>query len=175
MKIKEAQNRIFWRFGGNGNKNPFPINETDIEAFNTISDYIEEKEKNQINDYELFAKLYIVLLKQQLQHYKTTVFDGIPRNGIQRVLDKPLYQLVDEFKDFLNQSEMYTLFREAGDDLKHPIYVSNDEKEKTIGNVQELLKSPKNALKMNLSVWDFETVKDNIESEINNAINTFKK
>ena len=85
----------------------FAPNQEDIDAMNEIIEYVDRKEKQQLVDNQLFGKLYIYLYMEFIKYYKTTVFDPIPQVELNEILDKPIKAIVSDFKDALNESELY--------------------------------------------------------------------
>lgn len=173
MDIRKAINRIYWRFGGNGNTKPFPVNQGDVDAFNSINEYFEATQSKQYESNELFAKLYIYLFTQNLEHYKTTVYDNEIRKKIGSILDKPLFQLIEELQESLNQSELYTLFKDAGTTQKHPALkteeeINQDNDALSTVSIDKVVDCIEN------KVWTYETVRDVMTAEVNNMINLHK-
>lgn len=169
LTIKKALERFTWRF-----KNTWKPNEEDIKAYNTIATFVKDKHKQQIQDYHLFAKLYVMVYYQFLEKYKTTVFDDIPRKELLKMLDKPLEDFIHRFTDRLNESELYELLDKTKVNDKHPALKTENEKNKEVDNLQEALKDKNNFDKFTGNVWDYETVKENIELQINQVINFIK-
>lgn len=100
MTIEKAVSRIGWRFG---TLKPFTPNQGDIEAYNFIVDFVEQKQKQQINDNQLFGKLYIYLLDKFCDYYKCDLDDIIPQKELNKLLDSNLRSLVRDLTDKLNQ------------------------------------------------------------------------
>jgi len=171
MNTRQAINRIGWRFGGNENKYPFPVNEQDIEAFNQISDEFEAKQKQQFSNNEAFAKLYILVYAKMIEHYKTSVFDHEPRKAVIKLLERPLPEIIEDVRRRLNDSERYSLIESIQGKIKHPVTVSDNERQKNTEKIKEALKSDENVNILINDVWDFETVSDCLISEVNHAIN----
>lgn len=163
MDIRQALNRIGWRFGGNGNKNPFPVNEKDLQAYNTIVKVVKEHQEQQFKQNELFAKLYIFVYMRFISKMETTVMDNEPRKALFKILERPIDRWVEDFRNEMNDSERYSSLKSAGVELDHPILGKelNDTQKK------ELSKTLK-------EVWDFETTRRCLEIEINNALNLNK-
>jgi uncharacterized membrane protein YgaE (UPF0421/DUF939 family) len=172
--IKKAIDRIFWRFGGNGNKKPFPVNDKDIEAYNHIEKYFQETQKQQYEANELFAKMYIYTAMKIMENDKSTVYDKNHQKKIGNLLKYPLSQLIENLAQSLNDSEMYSLLEDAGHDFKHPALRKEGEPPECMEKLQTLLKEPKNANKLYGKAWTYEKVKDPIMDEINNLINLYK-
>ena len=169
MTIRNAIDHFTYKF-----KNVWKPTSPDIDALNTIIKFVQDKHKRQINDYQLFAKLYVMVYAQYLERYKTTIFDDIPRKELHKLLDTPLEAFIQRFTDRLNESERYSLF----DDLKitdeHPATKSQELKDKETDVLEHAIKNKDNLDRYNAAVWDYDTVKENIELQINNVINAFK-
>ena len=171
MTTKQAINRIGWRFGGNGNKKPFPVNAEDIEAFNQFSEYYEQTQKQQFEANELFAKLYIFTSMRVMEKEGSTVFDNSARRRIGNILKKPLSQIIQELQQSLNDGEQYGLLETAGHDFKHPALRKGVENTNVLRSLNELLKTAENVSALTGDVWDYETVEQNMMAEINQQIN----
>ena len=103
MTVNKAMQRYSWRLSQG---KPYQPNELDIEAYNVIATYIEEKQKKTIVDNQLFGKLYIYLFGEFVNYYNTTVNNKIPQKELHKILDKDLRTIVDEVKDRLNAKEL---------------------------------------------------------------------
>jgi hypothetical protein len=175
MTTKQALNRIFWRFGGNDNSNPFPINEKDIEAFNALYDEHIERQKKQFHSYSLFAKLYTYQYMKILENDRSTVKDNFARKKIYNLLKKPLPQIIEDFQKSLNDSEQYGLLETINEgEVKHPATQTEAEKATNFEKLEKLLKDPENQCKFDGEVWDYKTVQELVEAEVNQAINKFQ-
>lgn len=168
MDIRKAINRIGWRFGDNENPKPFPVKKEDIEAYNEIVRFIKIQQSQQFEANQLFGKLYIFVYMRFLSKHQATVLDDRPRKELHSILHKPISQWIEEFKQQLNDNEMYSLLECVGVDLKHPVLVSDEER------TQNTSKAKKVAEKLLNEVWDTETVTECLTVEINNAINKYR-
>ena len=170
MTIKKAIEHLVWKY-----QNKWNPTQADADALNTIMKFVEDHHKKQIQDYQLFAKLYIMVYAQQLEHYKTTVFDDIPKRVMKGYLDKPVTYFIELFTKRLNESERYSLFEEIGIELgTHPAIKSEIDKENETNILQNALKDKDNLDRFKGEIWDYETVKDCIEMDINNVINELR-
>lgn len=175
MTTTQALNRIYWRFGGNNNSNPFPVNEKDIEAYNTLHDDYIERRKKQFHSYSLFAKLYIYLYMKILENDQTTVLEPFARRKIYNLLRKPLTQIIEDFQKSLNDSERYNLLENINNgEIKPPETLTMAEKAANLHKLEKLVMDPENRKKLLGEVWDEETVDSLVEAEVNQAINEFK-
>ncbi|WP_428743210.1 hypothetical protein [Tenacibaculum sp.] len=166
MTIKRAVDHFIFKFN-----NVWKPTETDVKALQTIMDFVEEKHKKQLQDYHLFAKLYIMVYAQYLERYNATVFDDIPKKELHVLLDKPMEYFIKRFTQRLNESELYSLFEELEIELKHPITKSKEQKEKETDSLKNALVEKSNMERFKGEVWEYETVKENLELQINNVIN----
>ncbi|MEL6305771.1 MAG: hypothetical protein AAFQ20_13405 [Bacteroidota bacterium] len=124
MKKKEAIQRLGWRFG---NHKTFNVNQKDLDAWNTIIDYVNAQDETVINNNYLFAKLYMHEYRQQLERYGTDIYnDSIPQKEIHRFLERPMEFHYQRLTDYVNtsiankvteESQSLEKFREAWNGL----------------------------------------------------------
>ncbi len=175
MDINKAVQRLGWRFD-QASKRPnhsFTINQNDLDALKSIDAFVVKNQKVQLQNQELFAKLYINNLTELMEHYNTSIFDPIPRRRIHGILRQSLQELTEKLKDTLNDSEKYELMKEIGVDLKHPLLRSKEETGKDLDKLQGALNDSENRKRLLGEVWDYEAVKDCVEMEVNTAINSY--
>jgi hypothetical protein len=101
--MKFSIEKAVQRFGWNINQGRLKANENDIEAYNTIVDYVKEKQSSQIINQELFAKLYIHVYGQFLIHYNSDVFNQEPKKELNKILFRSLDDCISEFYTLINQ------------------------------------------------------------------------
>lgn len=155
MTITKAVERIQWRM-----KNGWKPNANDIEAINGIIDFVNQKHQRQINDYQLFAKLYIFVYSEFLSNYKTTVFDNVAQVELHRLLEKPIEHHIEDFRKTLNDSGLYQRMESNGFKMKHPALKTQEERD------VEVLPDLKDE-------WEIDEVRDNLTTQINLAINQY--
>lgn len=174
--VRKAIQRLGWRFSEALKKpdNSFRINSQDIQALQDIDAYIEEKQKQQFKDQELFAKLYIYLMMKVNEADKTSVYDKNARRKIGNLLKKPMQQIIEDFRQSMNDSELYELMEEIGVKMKHPLSKSEEERANDINNISDAIKSPENMDRLTGEVWDYQTVADCLEADVNQAIESFE-
>ena len=166
--IKKAVNRITWRM-----QNGWKFNQIDLEAVNYIISFINRQQKKQFNDYKLFAKLYIYVYGQFLNHYEATVFDKIPEKELHKIFDTSIENIIEDFKNNLNDSERYDIHKELGLSQSHPLLTTEAER-RSDSKILEKVSQDKDLTESFFGeVWDYETVKDNLTIQINNAINNY--
>lgn len=175
MDINKAVQRLGWRFDQASKRqdHSFIINQNDLDALKTIDAFVVKNQKGQLKNHELFAKLYINNLSDLMEYYNTNIFDPIPRKRIHEILRQSLPELIEKLKETLNDSEKYVLMKEIGIDLKHPLLRSEEETAEDLNKLQEILGDSENKKRLLGEVWDYETVKDCLELELNRAINLF--
>ena len=117
MKLKDAIQRIQWRFS---TAKQFTPNQNDADAFNLILSYINNSVKKEVNENELFAKLYVKILTDYLTCLANDV--DASQKAINQTLQKPLIEL---YKDFQNKYNGYAfndfLMSNGVDFNKHPL------------------------------------------------------
>ena len=176
METRKAMQRLGWRFSEaiKSSDNSFKVNSNDIEALKAIDLAIQEHQRQQYEHNELFAKLYIYLFQKIIENDNTTVMDKIPRRKIYNLLKKPLENIVLDFTQSLNDSERNEVINSAGVSMKHPALCKEEELQENAVRVKEALNDPENMQKFLGDAWDYETVSEIIEIEVNQAINLFK-
>ena len=160
MDFKKAMQRIGWRL----QQPNFKPNNEDKQAYNSIIQIIENQQKEQFKNNELFAKLYIHVYGKFISHYKTTVLDPIPRKELHKILEKPISHLVDKFTQEMNDSELYSLMENSGIKIEHPAFKTESKKKEDVDKIDM----------EKLSVWKYKDVVDCLENEVNHAINLYR-
>lgn len=169
MNIEKSVKRIAWRF-----QNGWKPNQNDIDALNDIIDFVNQKQKDQINENQLFAKMYVHIYGEYLKFYKATVFDKAPEMELCKILDTPLSEIIESFRKDLNESERYQIQSSLGFLDKHPATRSEAEKEKEAKITSEIIEDGSvNDVFFN-DVWDYKTVERNLIIQINAALNSYK-
>lgn len=179
MEIRKAVQRMGWRFSEAAKKEDrsFKINQQDLEALESIGEYVEQTQKQQYQDHELFAKLFIFTYKRLFEIEGGNILDNgmtAKRRKIYNLLSKPTHQLVEEFTQMLNESEQYALLDHVQGKISHPAELSEADKVRRGEKLKEALKTPENKSKLLGEVWEYEDVKQALEAEVNQAINLFK-
>lgn len=152
MTINKAIEHFRWKF-----ENVWTASIDDKKAFDTIAKFINDKHKNQFNNHQLFAKLYITYYGELLKYYRTDVFDDIPQKELHKVLNRPLERIIEDFVKKATDIEQ-SLQYEVNGVLKHPLQLSSDQKESI-----EILDA----------VMTYDEAEKNLTSLINLAINEF--
>ena len=175
MNLKEAISRIGWRFGGNGNKKPFPVNKNDIEAFNEVSRYIEQTQKQQLLNNEAFGKLYILAYAKMIEHYGTDILDHKPRKAMIQLLEKPIEDIVTDFQDRLNDWTRWSVLKNLGISLKHPSLQTEQEKKESLEIMEREFKKENFKCDYIYGAWDRDLVEQNLNAEVNHVLNILRK
>lgn len=96
-----------------------------------------------------FAKLYVITLDLYLKKYNTNIHDPIPHKELNRLIDQPYQHIVENFTTQLNNKLRFDLIESAGYEKdKHPIMLSDAEKENIISNLKKKLE-----LSCNHDIW----------------------
>lgn len=125
MKLKDAIQRLQWRFSQG---KAFTPNPNDIEALNGIIEYINGTVKKEVNENEMFAKLYVKILTDYLTCLANDV--DASQKAINQTLQKPLIQLYDEFRSKYNGYAFNDFLLANGIPDKHPLLYNESEEEK---------------------------------------------
>tara|TARA_R100001480_G_scaffold41298_1_gene54070 strand:+ start:242 stop:706 length:465 start_codon:yes stop_codon:yes gene_type:complete len=127
------------------------------EAFNILVEFVEEKNKQQFNENQLFGKLFIAFYGELLRFYECTIFDREPQKAISKILDTPIEHLIEKFID-------------KHQDMGYVLQVPKEQRyePKKFRRPQDLDYEFKFIDKM-----DYQEAEDNLTAMINNALNTF--
>lgn len=174
MKLKESLKRLRWRLSPDekGVFKQMTPNATDVEAFNSILDFIEKTQQETVQENLLFAKLYCFLLENLTIRYTDIDFANKELN---KILSESLAIRIEYLKLSLKDMEYRNYFNRKGildpflktKTLKELEEIHERYKDKLPElDVQEFLKCGNN--------WDFESVKYQLENQINQSIQNFK-
>jgi len=173
MYITKAVKRLGWRFqkASTESNNTFRLNQNDIVALESISRYVEQTQKKQFENNVLFAKMYILCYMRILEKDNTTVFETFARRKLYGLLKLPISSMIEKFTEFLNEQQVLSLFEELNIKPLHPSILTEKEKANDLERLLEALETPENLKRFNRESWDYETVKNCLELEVNQAIN----
>jgi hypothetical protein len=107
MKTKEAISRLAYTIG----KSHKP-NETDKLALNSIITFINKSDQEAVQENNLFAKLYVFLLREFLLHYNHDI--DFANKQLNRELSYPLSSHIELLTNELKCGEMMRFFKEKG-------------------------------------------------------------
>lgn len=120
MKLKEAIQRLSFTVSKQNKPNA-----TDAEALNKILEYLNNSIKREVNENEMFAKLYVYLLFNEVIFYKGDV--DMSQAKINNVLKQPLIDLYENFRISFNAIALNNFLHENGLSEKHPLQYNKDE------------------------------------------------
>jgi hypothetical protein len=120
MKLKEAIQRLSFTVSKQNKPNA-----TDAEALNKILEYLNSNIKREVNENEMFAKLYVYLLFNEVIFYKGDV--DMSQAKINDVLKQPLIDLYENFRMSFNAIALNNFLHENGLSEKHPLQYNKDE------------------------------------------------
>jgi len=123
MKLKEAIQRLSFTVSKQNKPNA-----TDAEALNKILDYLNNSIKKEINENEMFAKVYVYLLFNEVMFYKGDV--DMSQAKINDVLKQPLIDLYENFRMSFNAIALNNFLHENGLSEKHPLLYDPIEEQK---------------------------------------------
>lgn len=122
MKLKEAIQRLSFTVSKQNKPNV-----TDAEALNKILEYLNNSIKREVNENEMFAKLYVYLLFNEVIFYKGDV--DMSQAKINDVLKQPLVDLYENFRMSFNAIALNNFLHENGLSEKHPLQYNKEEEE----------------------------------------------
>ncbi len=157
--VKKALEHLEFRF----TKTMKPT-ENDIDAYNILVEFKEKQHKEQVNNNQLFGKLFIKYYIELLKYYNTTVFDSEPRKEINRILDTSIHDLIKEFVKEVNTQELYFKMRENGFKDIHPREMKEEDRNKIKFDIKWLYEKE----------ITIEEATDNLKSMINKALDRYK-
>jgi hypothetical protein len=173
MTIEKALGHFGWKLDPKNNQ--WKPTGKDIEAYNFMCDYVEQKQREQLNNYLLFAKLYTYLFGEFLKYYKCSPLSNTPQKALNSILAKDLDFLVKNLTDDMNVQEMYLYCVESnlsGFMDKHPFQVTSKKKKEMVNALQESVTNDGGEGLLKPS-WEYQDVEENLKVMINAAINQF--
>lgn len=174
MDIIKSIQRLGWRFSEASKRSDlsFKINQNDLEALKSLSEYVEQCQKQQYEANELFTKMYIFTSMRVIEKEGSSLLNNSARKRIINILKKPLSQIIGEFKESVNDNEKNAFIREMGIELTHPATKTAQHKEKE----KELIKTHENAFKDNLTkdAFQYDDISEVLIAEVNQMINNFR-
>jgi len=126
MKLKEAIQRLSFTVSKQNKPNS-----TDAEALNKILEYVNGTIKKEVNENELFAKLYVYSLINETVFYKGDI--NMAQKRINEVLRKSLYSIYESHRDNFNAISFNNYLHENGLSEKHPLTYNDEEQETNKG------------------------------------------
>lgn len=166
-KLKEAFKRLSFTIS-KGNK----PNKADIEAYNEISKFFKMAEEKTIQDNLLFAKLYTLVLSDFLMYYTDIDFAN---KEINRVLAEPMELRINILQQRLKLMELQNYFNRKN--ILDPFLKTKNASElEEIHNryIDKLPQLDSNEFLKCCNNWDIESVKYQLENNINLSLQNFK-
>jgi hypothetical protein len=167
MKVKEALQRL----GFTLSKQNKP-NNTDIEAFNEVVKWINISNEKTVQENLLFAKLYLVILKEFSNCYQSVDFAN---KQISKELSKPLQFHIEKLKQELNFIELNQYFKSLN--LK-PTFDEGLHIEEIRNNIEQNKETFKNVdfnlVKEIFNTWDNDNIISHTNYSVNELFNKYK-
>ena len=133
MTFDKSVQRLSWQFSRGTSFKP---NQNDVDALNTIFEWItSQKEINLLNQ-QLFAKLYIERLVREIRENKSTVFNVDIQKEVSRVLSMPIELFYEAFHSDLHNNQVRKVLK---DKLKEDITFEDMENKYTLEIVTDKL------------------------------------
>lgn len=150
MKLKEAFNRL--RFTISSKNKP---NDTDVEAFNKLTEYLQKVQNETVQENLLFAKLFTFLLENLVIRYNNV---DEAHKQLNKILSEPMQHRIAMLTMQLKNSEVTQVF-------KDPILEGKNEEQ-----LREIFSRNNKFEQDFLTCWDFWD-EDNVTSHLNQSIN----
>jgi len=150
MTIKKAIEHFEWKLS-----NKWQATQADLNAYNEIVQFTEEKLQDQFTDNQLFAKLYITFYGELLKYYNATVLDKEPQKALHKILDTSMETIIKKFIEKANLQEQ-TVEHSTKNGFKHPKQVDTSD------------------IKPDAVAMTYQEAKDNLTAMINMALTKYK-
>mgnify|MGYP003149158263 CR=1 FL=1 len=170
MNIKYPIKHLIWRFKNSlydNNNKPRPKKlaiyptEKDLNSLNSLNEYYNQIEKEGINNFQLFAKLFCECYKRTLK-----LNDKNSVRWISEALKIPVAQHIEMLTNELNYMEFIKLKDSLGISKDHPAIINDNQREIDL----KLISDNNTHLIKSLNKWEYENVEKNIVNIINNII-----
>ena len=175
--ISKDIGHIRWRFNnclvdenGKTREKPLPmyVNSNDLKALNGVIEYGNKEEERELNNYQLFAKIYISQFTKEI--YRTKGNYQMIADSLRITLKMPLESIYNDFHQQMNETEFQKLAEVLGLSDKHPILRTDQENE----NDERIIKENAKDLTESLSHYNKEDVYNRLNSLLNNLIEDYK-
>jgi len=137
-----------------------------IEAVNTLVDWINNQKKSYLENHKLFAKIYILYFGNLLNHYKDIEF---AQKDLHKSLSDSVPNHAEWFRIIFNTLESEKYNKSIGLSDKHPALQTPEEKEADLKIVQ----ANQSEFLRHLNLWDSEKINESLSNQISEAINKF--
>ena len=168
MKLQEAIKRLSFTISKQNKPNT-----TDADALNSIIEFINNSNKQVVQDNLLLAKMYAFVLKEFINHYQDVNYASKQINS--DILKKPLDYQLELLTMQLQSNEINQFFKIL--DLK-PTWVAGQTLDEIVINEEinkeSLSKVDVIKFKEVAETWNSQNVISNFEFNFNLALNTFK-
>jgi len=164
LNIEQAISRMEWRM----KNEKFAPNETDQQATEFLSNWINQQKQKALSENLLFAKVFAYALKNELIFYRDIQFAS---RKIQEQLELPIEFHYDKIHEYLNMIELDRYSEKIGMINKHPSFRSEEEN----SHNSETIKSNEKEFKIYaLGKWDLKQVYKSLNNTITECVNRYK-
>jgi len=175
--INKNIGHIRWRFNnclvdedGKTREKPLPmyVSSNDLKALNGIIKYVNKEKERELNNYHLFAKLYISAFTKEI--YRTKGNYQLISDSLRMTLKRPLEGIYDDFHQQMNETEFESISKVLGLSDKHPVLRTDQENESD----EKIIKDNAKDLTHALSHYNKEDVYDRLNKVIINLIEDYR-
>jgi hypothetical protein len=164
IPLNKAIDRLYFRI-----KNGMPkANQTDLDAVNSIVEYLNESQKQTIKENIPFTKMYVHLFGMMLDKYGDVY---LAQNELNRILVTPTLEIYEKFSDKLNHHELLHFLEFHDIELKHPAIETETERE---ANLKIISENKEQFLKHAFGLRDFDNVRQQLNTQVALAFNKYQ-
>jgi hypothetical protein len=164
LNIEQAISRMEWRM----KNEKFAPNETDQQATEFLSNWINQQKQKALSENLLFAKVFAYALKNELIFYRDIQFAS---RKLQEQLELPIEFHYDKIHEYLNMIELDRYSNQSGLINKHPAFRTDEENNKN----NEIIKTKESEFKIyTLGKWKIDQVYRSLNNTITECINRYK-
>ena len=161
MTIQKAMNILYTLV----NERSFSNEDPKVVAYNVIANYVSSDIDKQIDRNDLLFKLYIMCLSNNMDSYKTTIYDVLPVKELHKSIDKPINYHVSVFQDDLNSREQQLLFNKHKLSITHPLLISEETNKIELDLLLEIIKSEKERKILFGQYWSYNETEESLKSQ----------
>ena len=168
MTLNKAIDRLYWRIKtGIPKATENKHIKTDLDAIDSVVDYLNESQKQTITENLPFTKMYVYLFAVLLERYEDLY---LAQNELNRILDTKTIDIYKQFSDKLNHNELKQFLDIHDIELKHPAIETPEEKENVINQLKE---NNEDFYKYAFGFRNFDEVRNNLNNQVALAFNRF--
>jgi len=134
----------------------------DIDSLTFLAEWCNREKETNKQENILFAKLFVYVFIQEIQHYKDIEF---AQRSMAKILDLDLFSHYETFTQKLNDVEFnkYLISIGINPDSKH--YITDESEAEKLNDAEAFFK--------NVNKWDISQVEKSLNAQITETINRY--